>query len=76
LALFSVGYVAMSKHIVNAGAMYAFVTRGLGRHAGVAAALIALVAYNALQLGLVRHEALCVSGWGERTHLRTVAAVR
>lgn len=52
LALFSVGYVAMSRHIVNAGAMYAFVARGLGRHAGVAAALIALVAYNALQLGL------------------------
>ncbi|MGH3716866.1 MAG: hypothetical protein ACRDT4_25915 [Micromonosporaceae bacterium] len=76
LGLFSVGYIAMSKRIVNSGAMYAFVSQGLGRHVGVAAALIALVAYNALQLGLVRHEALRVSEWGERTHLRTVAAVR
>jgi amino acid transporter len=52
LSLFSVGYVAMARHISNAGAFYAFITRGLGREAGVAGALIALLAYNLLQVGL------------------------
>jgi amino acid transporter len=52
LALFSVGYVAMARHITNAGAFYAFATRGLSRPVGIAAALVALVAYNLLQVGL------------------------
>jgi amino acid transporter len=52
LAIFAVGYVAMARHISNAGAFYAYITRGLGRPIGVAASLIALVAYNALQVGL------------------------
>ena len=51
LALFSVGYVAMSRHITNAGAFYTYVTHGLGRPAGVGAAWMALLAYNALQVG-------------------------
>lgn len=52
LGLFSVGYVAMARRITNAGAFYAYVTRGLGRPAGVAAAWVALVAYNLMQVGL------------------------
>jgi amino acid transporter len=52
LALFSVGYVAMSRHITNAGAFYTYVTHGLGRPAGVGAAWMALFAYNLLQVGL------------------------
>ncbi|HEV8528576.1 MAG TPA: APC family permease [Actinomycetes bacterium] len=52
LMLFSVGYVAMSRHITNAGAFYTYIARGLGRPAGVGAAWAALVAYNALQVGL------------------------
>ncbi|HEX6472171.1 MAG TPA: APC family permease [Streptosporangiaceae bacterium] len=52
LALFSVGYVAMARHMVNAGAFYAYISRGLGRPYGVAGAWVALVAYNALQVGL------------------------
>ncbi|HEV2893938.1 MAG TPA: amino acid permease, partial [Actinomycetota bacterium] len=35
LAVFAVGYVAMARHITNAGALYAFVSRGLWRPAGV-----------------------------------------
>jgi amino acid transporter len=31
LALFSVGYIAMSRHVRNAGAFYAYIARGLGR---------------------------------------------
>src|SRR5690348_314769 len=52
LALFAVGYVAMTRHITNSGAFYAFISRGLGRAAGVAAALVALLAYSCLQVGL------------------------
>lgn len=52
LALFAVGYVAMARRIVNAGAFYSFVAHGLGRSAGVGAAFVAVVAYNALQVGL------------------------
>jgi amino acid transporter len=52
LGIFSVGYVAMSRHITNAGAFYTYVANGLGRPLGVGAAWMALLAYNALQLGL------------------------
>lgn len=52
LAIFSAGYVAMARRITNAGAFYAFVSRGLGRPAGVGVALVAVVAYNMLQVGL------------------------
>ncbi|MGC5019633.1 APC family permease [Micromonospora sp. DT47] len=52
LALFSVGYVAMARRVENAGAFYAYIARGLGRPAGVGAAWVALIAYNALQIGL------------------------
>ncbi len=52
LALFAVGYVAMTRWITNSGAFYAFVSQGLGRVAGVAAALVALLAYTCLQVGL------------------------
>jgi amino acid transporter len=52
LAVFAGGYMAMSRRITHSGAFYAFVTRGLGRPFGVAAALVALVAYTFLQVGL------------------------
>lgn len=52
LGLFVPGYVAMSRHITNAGAFYAFIARGLGKPLGVAAALVALLAYSFLQVGL------------------------
>jgi amino acid transporter len=52
LALFSVGYIAMARHISNAGAFYAYVTQGLGKPMGVATSLVALLTYNALQIPL------------------------
>ena len=52
LIVFAVGYVAMARHITNAGALYAYVSRGLGRPVGVGAALVAALAYNLLQVGL------------------------
>ncbi|MFI1990305.1 APC family permease [Actinoplanes sp. NPDC020271] len=50
LAIFSVGYVAMARHISNAGAFYAYVSRGLGRPVGVGASWVALLAYNMFQV--------------------------
>ncbi len=48
LLLFAVGYVAMARHISNAGAFYAYTAQGLGGLAGGAAALVAILAYNAM----------------------------
>ena len=52
LLLFSAGYVAMARHIRNAGAFYAYTAQGLGGLMGGAAALIAILAYNAMQIGV------------------------
>ena len=34
LALFVTGYAAMSHHVTNAGAFYAYVSKGIGKVAG------------------------------------------
>ena len=52
LLVFTVGYAAISRHVTNAGAFYTYVSRGLGQAWGVSAALVALVAYNAMQIGI------------------------
>ncbi|MBX6764396.1 MAG: APC family permease [Rubrobacteraceae bacterium] len=52
LGIFSIGYAAMSRHVANAGAFYAYVSRGLGKVGGVGAAFVALIAYNAMQIGI------------------------
>ena len=52
LLLFSVGYTAMARHISNAGSFYAFTSRGLGGVTGGAAAYVAVLAYNTMQIGL------------------------
>ncbi|MDO5619627.1 APC family permease [Kocuria sp.] len=52
LVLFAAGYGAMSSHVQNAGAFYAYITEGLGNRQGIAAALLALVSYNMMQIGL------------------------
>ncbi|MCE0538735.1 APC family permease [Kineosporia rhizophila] len=49
LALFAVGFVAMARHVPNAGAFYSYVEQGLGRGAGLGAAFLALVTYTAVQ---------------------------
>ncbi|WP_422775684.1 APC family permease [Pseudomonas mediterranea] len=52
LLMFSVGYTTMSRHVTNAGGFYAFTSRGLGGLAGGAAGVLAMFAYNILQVGL------------------------
>ncbi|GIF07968.1 APC family permease [Actinoplanes siamensis] len=52
LAIFAVGLTAMARHVPNSGAFYAYAARGLTRPAGVGTAFVALLAYNAMQIGL------------------------
>lgn len=50
MALFAVGLTTITKYIRNTGAFYAIIARGLGKEVGAASALLAIVAYNALQV--------------------------
>ncbi|WP_433662198.1 APC family permease [Nocardia sp. CA-128927] len=52
LLVFSVGYAAMSGHLDEAGAFYAYVRSGLGIGAGLGAAGLALLTYTAIQAGI------------------------
>src|SRR4051812_2755301 len=44
LAIFSVGFTSMAKHITSTGAFYGFISYGLGRTAGLASGLLATFA--------------------------------
>ncbi len=44
--------MAMSRRVVNSGALFSYVSRGLGRVAGVGASFVAVVVYATTQIGL------------------------
>jgi amino acid transporter len=52
LLLFSIGFVNMTPHVREAGAFFSYVTEGLGHRAGMGVAIVALVAYTAIQVGV------------------------
>ncbi|MFJ4655757.1 APC family permease [Nocardia sp. NPDC088792] len=52
LAVFAVAFTRMTRHVGNAGAFYAYIALGLSRGWGIAAAVLALISYNALQIGV------------------------
>ncbi|MYX99196.1 amino acid permease [Streptomyces sp. SID486] len=52
LAVFAVGFTTMSRHVTSGGAFYAYIARGLGRPVGIGAALLALVGYNGMEIGV------------------------
>jgi amino acid transporter len=52
LLLFSVGYAAMSQRVTNTGAFFAYIGRGLGRNAGIAASFVSVLAYLTIQLAI------------------------
>ncbi len=62
LLLFSVGYSAMSQHVTNAGAFFAYVGRGLGINTGVGSAFVSLVAYITIQLAIFGFFGAVVAG--------------
>ncbi|MFF4540062.1 APC family permease [Streptomyces aureus] len=50
--LFSVGFVAMGRHVVDAGAFYTYIGKGLGRTVGTGSAGVALFAYCTIQAAM------------------------
>jgi len=53
LTVFSVGYVAMAKHITSAGAFYGYISHGLGQVAGMIAGLLATMAYVIFEASII-----------------------
>ncbi|MEU0947000.1 APC family permease [Streptomyces canus] len=53
LAIFSVGFTSMAKHITSTGAFYGFISYGLGRTAGLASGLLATFAYVVFEPALI-----------------------
>ncbi|MBT9383367.1 APC family permease [Pseudooceanicola sp. CBS1P-1] len=50
--LFSVGYTAMTPYISGAGGFFSYISKGFGGAAGIGGALMALLAYFAIQIGI------------------------
>lgn len=59
--LFAAGYVAMTPHVKEPGAFYAYVSKGLGRPAGMGAAFAAYSAYLATLLAVYGYIGAVVS---------------
>ncbi|MQY08396.1 APC family permease [Actinomadura macrotermitis] len=53
LTVFTIGYVAMARYITAAGAFYGYVSYGLGRVAGMASGLLAVLAYMVFEASIV-----------------------
>jgi amino acid transporter len=53
LSIFAVGYVAMARHVTTTGAFYGFISQGLGQIWGMAAGLLATLAYVVFEASLV-----------------------
>ncbi|GGM95902.1 APC family permease [Streptomyces fuscichromogenes] len=72
ILLFSVGFVAMGRHVVNAGAFYTYIGKGLGRTTGSGSAAVALFAYCTVQAAMYGLYGYTVSGLVEHysgTHI-------
>ncbi|MFI1311621.1 APC family permease [Streptomyces albidoflavus] len=52
LTVFAVGFTTMSRYVGHGGGFYAYITRGLGRPAGMGAALLAMLGYNGMEIGV------------------------
>jgi amino acid transporter len=52
LAVFAVGFMAMTRHVTKTGGFYTYITEALGKHVGLGAGILALVSYNAMQIGI------------------------
>jgi amino acid transporter len=53
LTIFTVGYVAMARHITSTGAFYGFISHGLGRVVGMASGFLATLAYVVFEASLI-----------------------
>lgn len=62
ILLFAVGFVAMGRHVVDAGAFYTYIGKGLGRTTGTGSAAVALLAYCTVQAAMYGLYGATVSG--------------
>ncbi|MFJ9446918.1 APC family permease [Kitasatospora sp. NPDC101235] len=62
ILLFSVGFIVMGRHVVDAGAFYTYIGTGLGRALGAGSAAVALFAYCVIQAGMYGLYGSIVSG--------------
>lgn len=53
LLCFSVGYAAMGRQLVNVGGFYTYLAHGLGRTVAVVGGFVAVIAYNAMTIGVL-----------------------
>lgn len=53
LLVFSVGFVALARHITAAGAFYTFVSRGWSRIPGLPAGVLSMFTYMTMEAGLI-----------------------
>ena len=53
LTIFTVGFVAMARHITTTGAFYGFISQGVGQVAGMASGLLAATAYIIFEGSLI-----------------------
>lgn len=52
LVLFAIGFARMSHYVQSGGAFYVYISRGLGRTAGAAAAFMAVIVYIGMVVGV------------------------
>ncbi|MBB3462935.1 APC family permease [Rhizobium sp. BK377] len=60
--IFSVGFTAMSRHVGGTGAFYTYITKGIGKPAGVGGALMALLTYSSVQIAIYGLFGVFISG--------------
>ncbi|WP_234820507.1 APC family permease [Mycolicibacterium goodii] len=53
LTIFSIGFVALARHITAAGAFYTFVARGWSRIPGLAAGVMSMFVYMIMEAGVI-----------------------
>lgn len=82
LLVFSVGYSAMSRKMINAGAFYAYIGRGIGPWAGISAAFLAMMSYLGMMVavyalfGTVASDSLAAHfGWSVPWWVLTLAVL-
>jgi amino acid transporter len=52
LVVFAIGFMAMTRHVRQTGGFYTYISHALGKTVGLGAGILALVAYNAMQIGI------------------------
>ncbi|TQC49471.1 APC family permease [Rhodococcus sp. WS4] len=53
LTIFSVGFIALARHITAAGAFYTFVSRGWSKIAGLPAGVLSMFTYMTMEAGII-----------------------